>query len=288
MAKVSVEQQQYKTYLLEDETSGSRVAVIPERGGIALTWALGDLDVFYLDRDRFKDPALSIRGGVPILFPICGNLPEDAYEVGGQAYKLAQHGFARNVPWTVVDQQEGDAAALSIELTSNESTLSSYPFEFSVRYTYIVQGNSLEIRQVYENKSSQAMPCSFGFHPYFEVTDKSQLSFEIPATQWQDKATGESRSFSGNFDFNEDELDMALYPISGQVATVTDGARSCKLILEYDRCFSTLVFWTVKGKDFYCLEPWSAPRNALNTGTELTTIAPGQSLETWIKMTVER
>jgi galactose mutarotase-like enzyme len=292
MAKVSVaqsvEQQQYKTYILEDETTQSRVAVIPERGGILLTWFLGDLEVLYLDRERFADPAMSIRGGVPILFPICGNLPDDSYQVDSQPYKLGQHGFARNLPWSVTEHQEGEAASVTLELTADASTFSSYPFDFSVRYTYVVQGNTLEIRQVYENCSDRPMPLSFGFHPYFYVGDKSQLSFEIPATQWQDKATGESRSFSGTFDFNAAELDMALYPISGQVATVTDGARSCKLILEYDRCFSTLVFWTLKGKDFYCLEPWSAPRNALNTGKELTTLAPGTSLETSVKMRVEK
>jgi len=32
-----------------------------------------------------------------------------------------------------------------------------------------------------------------------------------------------------------------------------------KLTLEYDDHYSTLVFWTVKGKDFYCLEPWAPP-----------------------------
>ena len=292
MAKVSiaqsVEQQPYKTYILEDETTNSRVAVIPERGGIVLTWFLGDLEVLYLDRERFADPALSIRGGVPILFPICGNMPEDTYQVDSQTYKLGQHGFARNLPWTVTSQEDGETASLTVELSADASTLSSYPFEFRVRYTYVVQGNSLEIRQVYHNGSDRPMPFSFGFHPYFYVGDKSQLSFEIPATEWQDKASGETRSFSGAFDFNEPELDMALYPLSGQVATVTDGARSCKLILEYDRCFSTLVFWTLNGKDFYCLEPWSAPRNAINTGKNLSTLAPGESLETSVKMTVER
>ena len=37
---------------------------------------------------------------------------------------------------------------------------------------------------------------------------------------------------------------------------------------------------------FYCLEPWTGPRNALNTGNHLLTIPPGESLETVITMTV--
>ena len=288
MAKVSVEEKQYKTYVLEDETTASKVTVVPERGGIVLTWEMGDLEIFYLDRERFKDPALSIRGGVPILFPICGNLPDDTYQIEGQSYPLTQHGFARSLPWSVVQEESGEQASITVQLTPTESTLASYPFNFSVDYTYVVKGNSLEIRQVYSNLSDQSMPFSFGFHPYFTATDKSQLSFEIPAHQWQDKATGDNKPFEGCFDFTQEELDMALYPVSAQVATVTDQSRSFKLTLEYDRPFSTLVFWTVKGKDFYCLEPWSAPRNALNSGIELTTLAPGERLETWIRMTIEK
>ncbi|MFM7450793.1 MAG: aldose epimerase, partial [Leptolyngbyaceae cyanobacterium] len=49
--------------------------------------------------------------------------------------------------------------------------------------------------------------------------------------------------------------------------------------LTYSPEFSTLVFWTLKGKDFYCLEPWTAPRNALNTGENLLHLAPGASLD---------
>jgi galactose mutarotase-like enzyme len=287
MAKVSVEQQQYTTYILEDETSRSRVAVVPERGGIILTWSLGDLEILYLDRERFKDPALSIRGGVPILFPICGNLPGDTYQVEGQDYPLVQHGFARSLPWTVTAQGSGEAATLTVELSSDEQTLASYPFAFKVAYTYKVQGNALEIHQVYHNLSDRPMPCSFGFHPYFAVSDKSQLSFSLPAKVWQDKATGADHPFAGTFDFNEEELDMAFYPVEGQVATVKDGAQGYQLTLESDACFSTLVFWTVKGKEFYCLEPWSAPRNAMNTGKALSMIEPNQCLETWVKMSID-
>jgi len=27
-----------------------------------------------MDTERFKDPTLSVQGGIPLLFPICGNL----------------------------------------------------------------------------------------------------------------------------------------------------------------------------------------------------------------------
>ena len=41
--------------------------------------------------------------------------------------------------------------------------------------------------------------------------------------------------------------------------------------------FHRWVIWTLPGRDFVCLEPWTAPGNALNTGEGLTVLGPGES-----------
>tara|TARA_Y100001978_G_scaffold26787_1_gene22864 strand:- start:889 stop:1161 length:273 start_codon:yes stop_codon:yes gene_type:complete len=46
----------------------------PARGGIVTNWVLNDHQILYFDNERFLDKTKSIRGGIPILFPICGNL----------------------------------------------------------------------------------------------------------------------------------------------------------------------------------------------------------------------
>ncbi|MDP5339700.1 MAG: aldose epimerase, partial [Nodularia sp. (in: cyanobacteria)] len=141
-------------------------------------------------------------------------------------------------------------------------------------------------RQEYKNLSSTPMPFSAGFHPYFLTGgDKNQLEFQIPSGQYQDQNTKEMHSFDGNFDFNRDEIDVAFKDLSSQSATVIDPSRSLQLTLDYDPIYSHLVFWTVKGKDFYCLEPWTAPRNALNTGTNLTVLAPKASCTASVSLT---
>ncbi len=283
MATVNVEQGQYQLYKLTDEATQTEVVVIPERGGIVTEWRVQGRDLFYLDRERLTDPKLSVRGGNPILFPICGNLPEDRYTVEEQSYTLVQHGFGRNLPWTVVAQST-EPLSLSVQLVSTEETRSVYPFDFVVTYTYVVEGGGLEIRQRYENTGDRPLPFSAGFHPYFEITDgeKPGMSYDFPVKQWQSKETGELLDFEG-LDFSLDEIDMAFPGVMGTVATVTDPSRSLTLSVEYDTPFKTLVFWTVKGKDFYCLEPWSGPRNAMNTGTDLLVVAPGEVLETWVR-----
>lgn len=285
MFAIARQQQQYTTYILSDVSSQSQLEVVPERGGIIARWQVQGQEILYLDAERFANPNLSVRGGIPILFPICGNLPENAYTYKGQQYTLKQHGFARDLPWEVTEQVTQERVSLTLVLNSNEQTRAVYPFDFQLAFTYQLIGNSLEIQQRYTNHSDEPMPFSTGLHPYFRASDKTQLQFEIPATQFQDQRTKTSHRFDG-FDFNSDEIDIAFRQLSRQQASVKDNSRSLQMQLDWDDAYSTLVFWTVKGKDFYCLEPWSAPRNAINTGENLIQLAPNASRETSVRLAV--
>ena len=282
----ALEQQQYKTYILSDASAKSQLAVVPERGGIITSWQVQAQEILYLDTSRFADPNLSVRGGIPILFPICGNLPDNTYTYKTQQYTLKQHGFARDLPWSVIEQVTEERVSLTLVLNSNEFTRTVYPFDFQLAFTYTLVGNSLEIRQRYTNHSDQPMPFSCGLHPYFLTTDKAGLQFEIPATEFQNQKTKTTHFFSGEFDFNSDEIDAAFNQPSSQTATVTDRSRQLQLQLDWDDTYSTLVFWTLKGKDFYCLEPWSAPRNAINTGEQLIQLAPNQTRDLTVRLLV--
>lgn len=286
MFAIAQEQQQYTTYVLTDAAAQSRLEVVPERGGIITRWQVKEQDLLYLDAERFANPELSVRGGIPILFPICGNLPGNAYTHNGQTYTLKQHGFARDLPWQVADQETQDAVAITLVLESSDRTREVYPFDFHLKFTYRLRNNSLELHQTYTNRSAVPMPFSTGLHPYFAVSDKKQLQFDIPATRYQDHISQSMQSFSGNFDFEQDEIDVAFRDVSRPFATVVDPTRKTQLTIDYDLVYSTLVFWTIKGKDYYCLEPWTAPRNALNTGETLIQLEPGASLETLVGLTV--
>jgi galactose mutarotase-like enzyme len=50
-------------------------------------------------------------------------------------------------------------------------------------------------------------------------------------------------------------------------------------MMTFREVYKTLVFWTLKDQSFYCLEPWTAPGNALNTGQDLIHLPAGSHLE---------
>ncbi|MGL5080847.1 MAG: aldose epimerase [Microcoleaceae cyanobacterium] len=280
-------EKQYKTYCLFDHAAQSSLEVVPERGGLITRWRVQGKELLYLDEDRFSDPGLTVRGGIPILFPICGNLPNDTYEYQGKQYTLKQHGFARDLPWTVTQQSVESWASITLVLRSNVQTRAMYPFDFELEFTYTLKGNHLEIFQRFTNLCGlsdeippQVMPFSTGLHPYFLAQDKSKLQFEIPAMQYQDQDTKKLHDFTGQFDPKLEEVDIIFNsPLTSLAAIATDYSRNLRIFLSYSSAYSNLVFWTVKDKDYYCLEPWTAPRNALNLGKLLTCLKPGTSCE---------
>lgn len=286
MFAIALKQDQYLTYILSDSEALSRLEVVPERGGIITRWKIQGQDILYFDEERFANRELSVRGGIPILFPICGNLPDNRYQYGGKTYTLKQHGFARDLPWEVVQQGTDNCASLSLKLTSSQQTREVYPFDFQLNFTYQLQGNCLRLQQSYTNYSSEPMPFSTGLHPYFWSGDKRQLAADIPASTYQDQKTGEFYHFYGKFDFNCPEIDVAFQSLSHHTASLTDQQRRLRVGMACSDLYSTLVFWTLKGKDYVCLEPWSAPRNALNTGEKLTYIEPRETCTAAVEFNV--
>lgn len=286
MFAVALKADPHSTYVLSDTDADTRLELVPDRGGIATRWQVEGQDIFYFDGDRFANPELSVRGGIPILFPICGNLPDNQYELDGQTYSLKQHGFARDLPWQVTQQDVTESASLTLELASSEATLAQYPFAFRLAFTFKLRGHILELQQRFTNLSPRPMPFSTGLHPYFLVEDKSQLEFEIPSTEFRNHLTGGVETFGGSFDFGQDEIDLAFQNLTAPAATVTDHHLGRRLTLSWSGDYTKLVFWTVKGKDYYCLEPWTAPRNSLNTGENLLIIEPEQTLETNVRMAI--
>jgi len=57
-----------------------------------------------------------------------------------------------------------------------------------------------------------------------------------------------------------------------------------EIILTYGDEFKYIVIWSVKDKEFVCVEPWTAKNGALNTGVGLRYLEAGQSLKTYFSI----
>jgi galactose mutarotase-like enzyme len=238
--------------------------------------AVAGRELLYLDRATFEDQKANVRGGVPVLFPSPGKLAGDAWAWGGHTGTLKQHGFARNLPWEVTASGTDDGAWATLTLAANEATKAQFPWDFRADYTYRLRGRGLAIEMRIENRGAAPMPFGAGFHPYFAVSGADKAAARIPtkATRAFDNVAKKEIAFTG-FDLDAAEVDMHLFDHGSTDGSLIAGDLDVAVRCSAD--FTHWVVWTLRGRDFVCLEPWTCPGNALNTGERLIVLGPGEA-----------
>ncbi len=256
---------------IELGAGGTRATIVPERGGMATAWSIdgNGAPVFYLDRATLDDRTKNVRGGAPVLYPTPGKLAGDAWRRDGRSGALPQHGFARNAAWEVTTRA-GDALTVRLDREGNDA----WPWASSVELAYRVTERSLAIDARIENRADTAMPFGFGFHPYFTLTDPASFAFDTGATRAFDNVTKREIAYAG-VTLGDAEVDLHLldhgastfdFTVDGRRITIAGGPE-----------YTHWVLWRPPGKPFVCVEPWTCPGDAMNTGTKLLALAPGET-----------
>ena len=274
-----------ETVVLEDDASQARVVVAPARGGMVTRFDVAGAPVLFLDVASLVDETKNVRGGNPVLFPSPGPLAGDRFTRDGRSGSMKQHGFARQRAWSVAEESK---SAVTLELASDDATRAQFPWDFRARLRYALAGTTLSVETRVENTGSAPMPFSLGFHPYFHVADadKARARIATLATRAYDNVTKKDIDVRGPIDLTVKELDLHLFDHQGNSATLERGAD--RIVVSGDRAFCRWVIWTLPGKDFVCLEPWTSGADALNTGRDLLILAPGKHETLTMTMRLER
>lgn len=267
---------------LRDPATGAVAVIDPGRGGIVTRFDIGARQVLFLDEATLADPTKNVRGGVPVLFPSPGKLAGDAWSYGGHQGSMKQHGFARNLAWRAV-QPGPDTAVLT--LAASDETRAQFPWDFTVEHAFTLRGRTLRLDQRITNHGGEPMPFGFGFHPYFFVPQAAKAATAIAtrATQAFDNVTKQRIALHGpGIDLTKAEVDLHLVDHGGTASELATpaGAVAVRGSAEYTHW----VVWTLAGRDFVCLEPWTCPADALNTGDRLIVVAPNATRALWLEI----
>ncbi|MCQ2256289.1 MAG: aldose 1-epimerase family protein, partial [Bacteroidaceae bacterium] len=100
----------------------------------------------------------------PVLFPIVGAVWNGEYRSHGNAYKMGQHGFARDMDFSLVKESETE---LRYRLLSNEQTKQKYPYDFCLEIGYQLMDNRIKVMWHVENTGCEKMSFQIGAHPAF-------------------------------------------------------------------------------------------------------------------------
>ena len=110
------------------------------------------------------DPAYWNRHA-PVLFPFVGKVNEGFYRYKGMSYPMGQHGFARDMEFTFVEQTPD---SVTFRLCDNEESRKKYPFSFELEITHRLEGRKVTVEWKVTNPSAdEPLYFSIGGHPAF-------------------------------------------------------------------------------------------------------------------------
>ena len=253
------------------------------------------------------DPAVWGRHA-PVLFPLVGRLPGDAYHYQGRDYRLPQHGFARDQEFAVLRQS---ATELVFRLQHDERTRAIFPFAFELLITYTLRGAQLSVRWDVRNPApDQPLLFSIGAHPAVccpllpgEQFEDYYFAFDHPVTLERHLLAGglltgetarvltQGQELPLSYElFADDALVFKHYDFSRLTLRSRKSARFVRF--EFNG-FPYLGLWTKgPGANFVCVEPWYGIASPAGEPGELSekegilTLEPGQSFTATYSMEI--
>ena len=244
-----------------------------------------------------------------VLIPFPGRIKEGRYTFDGASYQLerndkegpnAIHGFVRNVPWTLLEQQS-DRAEFEVAVNSTDYERRGYPFSLNVRVTYQLQAGGLSCGFAVRNAGAHFAPVGVGFHPYFTVgTDTiDEAEVRIPARGYLEfderlAPTGRILAATAEWDyrhfrpigsrrFNHCYVELDRAPDGSCTASLRNPSNSHSIDIVMDRSFSAIVVYTGDAiadapRRALAIEPMTCASDAFNhPDWGLKRLAPGDT-----------
>lgn len=293
MAKKSKTGYQVREIVSED--GSVRAAIVPELGAIVSSLRFNGREILF-QHDFFWDAdSEKTRGGVPLLFPICGRLERNGVQNrwvwNRHIYSMPIHGFAMRMPWRVLEEHSS-AHELAVELRDTEGTRAQYPFEFRLSMRMSALQSEFVVRLECENTGQAPMPYYAGFHPYFLTPQpgrgKEQTLLHLkPLRRVLYNATltdviGEAEPPAFPVSVADPAINEMLALVgSEEEALLEMPDKSCLCIKAFGEeipdLFPYIQLYTMPEKPFFCVEPWMSYPNAMNTVDGPRWLGPGCS-----------
>lgn len=138
-------------------------------------------DRLFVSRKAQYGAGRSIRGGIPVCFPQFGTRGP-----------LMQHGFARQVRWSLLREVRADDGARTVlQLSDTEATRVAWPHAFHAEVSVHVAGATLTVELNVINTDARPFEFTAALHPYFSVRDAFATSVQgLSGIRYQDAVRG--------------------------------------------------------------------------------------------------
>lgn len=226
----------------------------------------------------------------PVLFPFVGSLKNKEFLYEGKRYPMGQHGFARDMDFSLVRQTQDE---IWFRLESDAETLSRYPLPFVLTIGYRLEENAVRVLWEVENPSQEKpLYFSIGAHPAFLCPpegggmENCYLGFDLPGDlsyRLLDGGLAAKDRYTLPLEGGLCRLSPGLFD---RDALIAEGRQTGRVWLadREKRPFITVEFdaplfgvWSPAGKTapFVCIEPWYGRCDEVDFSGDLTQRAYG-------------
>ena len=296
---------------LTDAVRATEVSIARSMGNNSYEMKVNGKNAFWMPFTSLKAwEANPSYAGNPFLAPWANRLDEDAFYANGKRYPLNPglgnfrrdgnglpiHGLLAYWPEWELTSLAADGvcaqAACRLEFWRYPDLMAQFPFAHTIHMTYRLREGALEVETAIENHSTESMPVSIGYHPYFKIHDAPRDSWKVHVAAREHVElstllvpTGERKPV-----FLPDPVSLASTQLDDVFTNLVRGADGRaefwvqgveeRISVVYGPNYNVAVIYAPPGKDFICFEPMTAITNAMNLAhkgvyKDLRSIPPG-------------
>ena len=295
---------------LTDARHKTEASVAPTVGLNLFEFKVNGVNAIYFPQSLSSYKTQPSFAGTPFLAPWANRLDHDGFFANGKEYKLnpalgnlRRDGFKQPIHGLVVNSSDWKVIRLEadeeqayvtcrLEFWKHPDWMAQFPFAHNIEVTHRLRDGILEVETAVENLSTDAMPLSLGFHPYFAIHDapRDQWKVTLPVKQHITlgptlipTGDGTPSPYTAPFALSGVKLDDVFTELlpgeSGRTEFAVQGLKQ-KISVLYGPNFPVAVVYAPAGKDFICFEPMTGLTNAFNLNQagkypSLQKIAPG-------------
>ena len=251
--------------------------------------------------DGYRDGRVT---GLPLLAPWANRLGARRYEVDGivvdldglelttDEHGLPIHGTMTAQPgWELVDVRR-DSLAARFDFGAHPDLLASFPFPHELRIEASVDVTALRVDTTLVPTGDRPVPVSFGYHPYLSLPGARRADIRLRLPQRRHLELDDRQLPTGRARVEEAEDEPVgtrtfddLYELGDdRWLGLSGGGR--RLVLELGDGYGHAQVFTAPAAETICLEPMTAPVNALIDGT-YALVAPGTSFTARFSLRVD-
>jgi len=249
-----------------------------------------------------RKPGTGLKAASFLMVPYSNRIENGVFTFQGRSHSLkragehAIHGDVRQRPWRI--ETAGDRG-LECSFDSRLQADCNWPWPFSSRVEYRLDGSALISRLELRNEGSEPMPAGLGWHPYFSRNpsrpgEEVRVGFRVRQAYPDDNGTripsGPPRSLKPEENFSRERvlppnlfLDTCFRGFEGR-ASIAWPESGIRLEIETGEPCGHLVVYNPPGKPWFALEPVSNANNGVNLlaagdrGAGVAVLEPGQEM----------